>query len=217
MEKSIPENPDINEATRIGETVAILGLKHVVVTSVTRDDLPDGGASFFAKTIQEIYRINPEVTVEVLIPDFRGDVCALKTVVSAAPAIINHNIETVARLYTEVRPQASYERSLQVLAAVKKMAPPIATKSGIMLGLGEKGHEVEKTMDDLLVAGCDLLTMGQYLQPSLQHLPVQRYVAPDEFSVWQKKAIARGFKNAVCGPFVRSSYKASELINFLTP
>ncbi len=212
VEHNLPAKPDKEEAERIASAVADLGLTHVVVTSVTRDDLEDGGASFFAATIKAIHRQNPGVTIEVLIPDFQGDNTALETVINARPSVINHNLETVPRLYPEVRPQASYKRSLKMISTVSQTAPGIITKSGIMLGLGEHDEEVKQTLDDLLAVGCDLLTMGQYLQPSPRHFPLQKYITPDEFKKWQRMAITCGFKRAVCGPFVRSSYKTSELI-----
>ncbi len=213
VENNIPNKPDKGEPKRISKAVTELGLKYVVITSVTRDDLGDGGAFMFAETITELRNNNPGIMIEVLIPDFQGNRDALKTVIQARPDVINHNIETVARLYSVVRPQASYKQSLQVISSIKHIESGIITKSGIMLGLGETADEVEKTMKDLIKSGCELLTMGQYLQPGLNHLPVKEYVTPEEFDLWQKKAKILGFKKAVCGPFVRSSYKSADLIS----
>lgn len=207
-----PESlPDPEEPERVAEAVALLGLRYVVVTSVTRDDLPDGGAGLFARTIAAIRTRQPNTLVEVLIPDLQGDHRALLTILDAAPDVLNHNIETVARLYPEVRPQAQYERTLQLLRRVKESHPHIPTKTGIMLGLGETMAEIETTWGDLLAAGCDILTMGQYLQPSSEHLPVQRFVPPDEFDGLATRALALGFAGVASGPFVRSSYQAESL------
>jgi lipoic acid synthetase len=185
-------------------------LRYVVVTSVTRDDLPDGGASLFAETIQEIREKRPETRVEVLIPDFRGDLQALKTVLEARPDVLNHNVETVPRLYASVRPEAVYQRSIDLLKNAHQMDPSILTKSGLMLGLGELTEEVQQVLKDLLEAGCRILTLGQYLQPSGEHLPVERFVPPEEFEEWRKKALEMGFREVASGPFVRSSYHAQE-------
>jgi len=203
--------PDPGEPERVAEAVARMGLRYVVVTSVTRDDLPDGGAEFFAETIREIRKRVPEALVEVLIPDFKGNGDALKKVMKARPDVLNHNIETVPRLYPSVRPEAVYERSLQVLAHAKAYDPLIPTKSGLMLGLGETPEELEKTLQDLLGAGCTMLTLGQYLQPSKEHVPVQRFVPPEEFDRWKEIALEKGFSEVASGPFVRSSYHAKEL------
>jgi lipoic acid synthetase len=185
-------------------------LRYVVVTSVTRDDLPDGGASLFAETIQKIREKRPETRVEVLIPDFRGDLQALKTVLEARPDVLNHNVETVPRLYASVRPEAVYQRSIDLLKNAHQMDPSILTKSGLMLGLGELTEEVRNTLSDLLHAHCRILTLGQYLQPSGEHLPVERFVPPEEFEEWRKKALEMGFREVASGPFVRSSYHAQE-------
>jgi lipoic acid synthetase len=185
-------------------------LRYVVVTSVTRDDLPDGGASLFAETIQKIREKRPETRVEVLIPDFRGDLQALKTVLEARPDVLNHNVETVPRLYASVRPEAVYQRSIDLLKNAHQMDPSIPTKSGLMLGLGELTEEVRNTLSDLLHAHCRILTLGQYLQPSGEHLPVERFVPPEEFEEWRKKALEMGFREVASGPFVRSSYHAQE-------
>jgi lipoic acid synthetase len=183
----------------------------VVVTSVTRDDLTDGGAAHFARTIIEIRRRLPESRVEVLIPDFRGDPEALLTVLEARPDVLNHNLETVPRLYPVARPEADYHRSLALLERATGYAPTVPSKSGLMLGLGESGEEVEETLQDLLGVGCKTVTLGQYLQPSRAHLPVVRFLPPKEFSGWQEKAIRMGFSQVASGPFVRSSYHAREL------
>lgn len=203
--------PDPQEPERVAEAVALLGLRYAVVTSVTRDDLGDGGAALFAATITAIKKRSPATLVEVLIPDFQGDVSALSTVLEAAPDVLNHNIETVARLYPRVRPQADYYRSLQLLAHIKKTWPHLPSKSGIMLGLGERVEELGQTWQDLRSAGCDILTMGQYLQPSHDHLPVERFVPPEEFVALAREAQALGFAGVAAGPFVRSSYQAESL------
>ena len=194
-----------------------MGLKYIVITSVTRDDLTDGGASFFAHTIVEIRRQIPEAVIEVLIPDFQGDADALKTVLKARPDVLNHNIETVPRLYSLVRPQARYARSLQLLEQVHIYDPQIPTKSGLMLGLGESSAEIRSTLKDLLKVGCRILTLGQYLQPSKTHLPVMRFIPPEEFEHWRQMAIEMGFAEVASGPFVRSSYHAKELYQAVGP
>ena len=203
--------PDPEEPERVAEAVALLDLRYAVVTSVTRDDLADGGAALFAETIRAIRRRRPGALIEVLIPDLQGDREALATILDAGPDVLNHNIETVSRLYPEVRPQARYHRSLELIRRVKKSHPDIPTKSGLMLGLGETLPEIETTWRDLFVAGCDILTMGQYLQPSANHLPVQRFVPPEEFTELEQKAYAIGFAGVASGPFVRSSYQAEAL------
>jgi len=203
--------PDPEEPSRLAQAVSAMGLSYVVVTSVTRDDLTDGGASCFASTIRHIHRECPQTLVEVLIPDFQGDSDALHIVIAARPAVINHNIETVSRLYPSVRPGAGYERSLRLIDAVSQSNSDIRTKSGLMLGLGETRDEIEKTLDDLRSAGCDILTLGQYLQPTPRHIPVERYVTPEEFDAWRDEALARGFADVASGPFVRSSYNAHSL------
>jgi lipoyl synthase len=200
------------EPKHIADAVKALGLKYVVVTSVTRDDLPDGGASHFANVIREIQKASSRVSIEVLIPDFKGDEEALNTVIQANPVIINHNIETVPRLYKTVRPQAKYLQSLELLKRVKKSSNSIYTKSGMMVGLGESQEEVMQSLKDLRDAGCDFLTIGQYLAPSKEHHPVIEYVHPDVFEFYRKTAIEMGFKDAACGPLVRSSYKAHEML-----
>ncbi len=203
--------PDREEAGRVAEAVVLLGLRYAVVTSVTRDDLADGGASFFAETIRAIRTASPNTLVEVLIPDLQGNWQALQTILDAAPDVLNHNIETVAGLYSEVRPEAVYARSLELLRQAKKISPQIPTKSGIMLGFGETHAELVQTWRDLLASGCDILTMGQYLQPSVDHLPVKRFLPPEEFSELEKEALDFGFSGVASGPFVRSSYQAETL------
>ncbi len=205
-----PEPPDGSEPERVAAAVAELELEHVVVTSVTRDDLADGGAGHFAATIGAIRRACPGTTVEVLIPDLGGERSALATVCEAEPDILNHNLETVRRLQPVVRPQADYERSLGVLRTAGELCPTLPTKSGLMVGLGETDAELEEALRDLRAAGCALLTIGQYLQPSRAHLPVERYVPPEQFEVYAQRARALGFAFVASGPFVRSSYRARE-------
>jgi lipoic acid synthetase len=205
------EPPDPGEPERVAEAVQSMGLGYVVITSVTRDDLPDGGAVFFVETIKEICKKVPNVPVEVLIPDFQGNDYALRTVLEARPNVLNHNIETVPRLYPSVRPDAVYRRSLELLKRVQKYDPAILTKSGLMLGLGESSEEIRTTLQDLLDANCSILTLGQYLQPTKEHLPVERFIHPDEFDDWRKTALEMGFSEVASGPFVRSSYNAKEL------
>lgn len=203
--------PDPLEPVRVAESARLMNLKYVVITSVTRDDLPDGGAAIFAETIKQVARAIPGVGIEVLIPDFQGEETALKTVVEAAPDVINHNIETVCRLYPKVRPQAVYERSLQLLRRVGSYEPGISTKSGLMLGLGETRAGIIKTLQDLRNTGCQMLTLGQYLQPSARHLPVVRFVPPQEFDDYREIALELGFVGVASGPMVRSSYHAKHL------
>jgi lipoic acid synthetase len=188
-----------------------MGLKYVVITSVTRDDLADGGAGIFAATIKEIRQQIPDASVEVLIPDFQGSKEALYMVLHAHPDVLNHNIETVVRLYPRVRPQANYRRSLELIQRAHEFNPDLPTKSGLMLGLGESSQEIQKTLGDMLEAGCRILTLGQYLQPSKNHLAVERFIPPQEFEAWHKKALKMGFAEVASGPFVRSSYHAQEL------
>ena len=202
--------PDEDEPLRVAEAVARLGLRYAVVTSVNRDDQPDGGSHIFARTIQEIRRRVPGCKVEVLIPDFRGDWDALDAVLAAQPDVLNHNTETVPRLYRQVRKGALYERSLELLRRSKEAHPEIPTKTGLMLGLGEEKQEVLDTLQDLAAQGTDILTLGQYLQPTREHLPVVRYVHPDEFAEFKILGEAMGFKHVEAGPLVRSSYHAFE-------
>jgi len=210
--KGKTQQVDEDEPLHVAKAVEELGLMHVVVTSVTRDDLPDGGAGHFAKVIHKIRELNPEVAVEVLIPDFKGSREALQTVIDAKPEIINHNIETIPRLYPEVRPMAVYERSLELIKNVKASSPEILTKSGIMLGLGESFDEVIETFKDLRKADCDLLTVGQYIAPSPKHHPVVEYIHPDIFEKYREKALELGFKYVASGPLVRSSYHAAKAL-----
>ena len=205
------EPPDPDEPARVAAAARQMGLSYVVITSVTRDDLADGGAIFFAKTIETVHRRIPSAKVEVLIPDFQGDSQALHTVLKARPDVLNHNIETVPRLYPVVRPQARYQRSLQLLRRAQKYDAGLPIKSGLMLGLGEDSAEIRSTLKDLLDAGCRILTIGQYLQPSKEHLPVERFIPPAEFENWKTTALQMGFCEVASGPFVRSSYHAQEL------
>ena len=206
-----PPAPDPEEPGRIAQASAELGLNHVVITSVTRDDLEDGGASHFARTVRALRNTKPEIIVEVLIPDFQGSAEALKTVMDSGPDILNHNLETVPRLYPEVRPQAVYPRSLELLKRAKQMSPAGITKSGLMLGLGEEKEEVLRVMAGLREASCDLLTLGQYLRPSGKHHPVARYVTPDEFDALRQEGEEMGFKAVFSAPLVRSSFHAAEV------
>ena len=210
------EPPDPEEPLRVAKAVDHMKLRYAVVTSVTRDDLKDGGAFVFAATIRNIREKTPETKVEVLIPDFRGDPQSLKTVLEARPDVLNHNVETVPRLYASVRPGAVYQRSIDLLRSAHQIDPSIPTKSGLMLGLGERPEEVQHVLADLLAAGCRILTLGQYLQPSAQHLPVERFVSPQEFEGWRKKALDMGFREVASGPFVRSSYHAQEAYQSLS-
>jgi lipoyl synthase len=203
---------DASEPERIASAVAQLDLRFVVLTSVNRDDLPDGGASHFAATIQALRRQSPEQRIEVLTPDFEGDHQALATVLAAAPTVFNHNLETIPRLYRVVRPQADYRRSLGVLAAAKKLAPRTWTKSGIMVGLGETDEEIRWLMEDLCQYGVDILTIGQYLRPSLQHHDVLRFVEPEQYETYRQWGRELGFKHVAAGPYIRSSYIAEEVL-----
>jgi lipoic acid synthetase len=201
---------DEDEPRRVGEAVAAMGLRHAVVTSVTRDDLPDGGSAVFARVIAEI-RARCRTAIEVLIPDFQGRAEDLQRVIDARPDVINHNVETVERLQRTVRPSADYRRSLELLRRVRERGAGIRSKSGIMLGLGETDDEVERTLSDLRAVGCELLTIGQYLRPTPRHLPVAEYVHPDRFAHWARRAGELGFANTASGPLVRSSFHADEL------
>jgi lipoic acid synthetase len=211
--KGEPLHIEDDEPARLAEAAARLGLKHVVITSVTRDDLPDGGASHFARCVLEIRKRLPGVAVEVLTPDFLGDAAAIDIVIDAAPEVVNHNIETVPRLYRVVRGRAEYRRSLDLLGRVKRRAPHIVTKAGLMLGVGETIDELFEVLADLRSIGCDVLTLGQYLAPTLKHsIPVARYVPPEEFDLLAARARLMGFRNVAAGPFVRSSYHAEEMV-----
>jgi len=211
-----PGAVDNDEPRRVAETVHLMGLRHAVLTSVTRDDLPDGGAFIFAETVRRIHEMSPGCSVEVLIPDFRGNETALRTVMNAEPEILNHNVETVPRLYKRARPQAKYQRSLEVIRRAKAMRPASMTKSGLMVGLGERWEELLQVMDDLRAVDCDILTIGQYLQPSKHHLPIERYYTPAEFKLLQEEGLARGFRFVESGPLVRSSYHADEQVSLLS-
>jgi len=205
-----PQAPDPREPEHIVEAVKELELRYVVITSVTRDDLPDGGASHFAQTIKAIQSYDARISVEVLVPDFSGSFSALQTVIDASPTVLNHNVETVPRLYPEVRPQANYQRSIDLLRRAKMLNSKLVTKSGLMLGLGETQQEVIEVMADLREADCDLLTIGQYLQPSLRHHKVVRYVPPEEFEEYQNIGREMGFISITSAPLVRSSFHAAE-------
>lgn len=206
-----PYEVDGNEPMEIANSVKDLGLKHIVITSVTRDDLPDGGASQFVKVIECIEEQSPQTNVEVLISDLGGNYEALQTIVSAKPVVIGHNIETVKRLYATVRPQARYSLSLSVLKRIKELDPTILTKSGIMVGLSETKDEVIEAMTDLRASKCDILTIGQYLRPSKSHIEIYEYVHPDTFKEYEDLAYSLGFKAVASGPFVRSSFNALEV------
>ncbi|MFC1515224.1 lipoyl synthase [Thermodesulfobacteriota bacterium] len=208
--------PDPDEPNRVAEAVHSLRLNYAVITSVTRDDLSDGGASLFARTVTAIRQKSPDVRVEVLIPDFQGSKTALKKVVDSRPDVLNHNVETVPRLYDTVRPEAVYRRSIDLMEQARALNPNIPTKSGIMLGLGEYSEEIHQTLLDLFGAGCRLLTLGQYLQPSGAHLSVVKYIPPEEFDQWREIALEMGFTKVASGPFVRSSYQARKLYGAVT-
>ena len=207
---------DWDEPRRVGQTVAAMNLRHTVITSVARDDLKDGGSTVFAQVIAEI-RTRSRTVIEVLIPDFRGSLEDLQRVIAAGPEVINHNIETVARLHPVVRPSARYDRSLELLGRVKLARAGIKAKSGIMVGLGETNAEMRRTFEDLRAHGCDLLTIGQYLRPSKLHLPVVEYVHPDQFARWRDEALSLGFESVASGPLVRSSYHADLLAGTVKP
>ena len=201
---------DVMEPANVGKAVAELGLRHVVITSVDRDDLPDGGAQHFARTIKHIRKASPETTIEILTPDFLKKEGALEVVVRAKPDVFNHNLETVPRLYTTVRPGSRYYHSLRLLDRVKQLDPTIFTKSGLMVGLGETKEEVMQVMDDMRSAGIDFLPIGQYLQPTRKHAAIDRYVSPDEFAAYEEIARSKGFLMVSASPLTRSSYHAGE-------
>ena len=205
-----PEAVDMEEPRRLAATVQQMGLRYCVITSVTREDLPDGGASVFAECIRQIRTLLPDCRVEVLIPDFKGDDDALATVLDAAPDVLNHNIETVRRVFRTVRPKGVYDRSLRLLRRAGELAGRIPTKSGMMVGLGETDEEIRETMGELLENGCRLLTVGQYLRPSPVHFPLQRYYRPEEFDAIRDLGLRMGFRHVASGPLVRSSYHADE-------
>ena len=205
-----PTAPDPQEAEKVATAVAELGLRHAVITSVTRDDLPDGGAAQFAALVTAIRHRAPACTIELLIPDLGGDRTALATLLAAAPDILGHNLETVPRLYPRARQGADYRRSLDLLAAARDLAPQLPTKSGLMLGMGEARDELATVFNDLLSVGCARLTLGQYLAPTREHLPVERYVPPEEFAALKALAMQLGFHHVEAGPLVRSSYHAEQ-------
>lgn len=206
----IPEPLDINEPKHIAQAIYELGLKYAVITSVTRDDLSDGGAEHFAQCIYEIRKLSSDIKIEILTPDFKGDEKALDTIIKARPDVFNHNIETVKDLFKTARPQGDYERSLKVLQYIKQNSD-ITTKSGLMIGLGENYEQIKDTLNDLKTVGCDILTIGQYIQPSKEHLPVAKYYTLDEYEKLKALADEIGIKKHQIGPLVRSSYNASEL------
>ena len=210
-----PEQIDPDEPANIAKAATELGLRHIVITSVTRDDLPDGGSGHFAEVITALRSSEAGSIIEVLIPDFKGSIDALRTVINASPHIINHNVETVPRLYSTVRPQADYKQSLELLERVKQISPEIYTKSGLMLGLGETEEQVLSLMGDLRGVGCDFLTIGQYLAPTTGHHPVIEWVHPDVFESYRLKAEAMGFRHTSSAPLVRSSYLADEAMKSL--
>jgi lipoic acid synthetase len=211
VERGIPVAPDESEPERVAEAISRMHLGYVVITSVTRDDLADGGASVFAGTIRSIRSLESKIKIEVLIPDFKGDKAALATVLKESPDVLNHNVETISRLYSQVRPQADYGRSLELLKRVKEYNPRMKTKSGFMLGLGETREEVLDLLRDLKKAGCDFLTLGQYLQPRPDRLPVVEYVPPEIFQEYKKIGEDMGFISVASGPFVRSSFHAEQM------
>ena len=213
ISKGKPDLLDPEEPRNVARVVKELGLQHIVVTSVNRDDLPDGGSTHFAKTVFWIKALNPGIRVEVLIPDFKGDKKALEAIVRSGIHILNHNMETVPRLYRQVRPGAMYQRSLDLLKSAKGMRPDLLTKSGLMLGVGETLNEVMTTLKDLRQVDCDIVTLGQYLQPTGDQLPVERYVPPAEFDELKTEAQKLGFRHVESGPLVRSSYHAWSHVN----
>jgi len=213
VNKGTPEPLRLDEPQKVAEAVHELGLEYIVITSVTRDDLPDGGASHFAETIRAVKNINSSIKVEVLTPDFQGKTTAIDTVINAMPDVINHNIETVKRLYPKARPMADYKRSLEFLKYVKTTAPHIFTKTGMMVGLGETREELIGAFKNLKAIECDIVTIGQYIQPTRQNLEVERYLEPDEYVELERIAREIGIKSPVFGALVRSSYKAKECLS----
>ena len=214
VNKGKPMELDPLEPMHVAEAVAHLNLAHAVITSVNRDDLPDGGAAHWAETIRKVHEVNPDCKVEVLIPDFNGDENALNTVLEARPEVLNHNTETIARLYRRVRPDAKYQQSMPLLERAARwrdtVFPQMKTKSGIMVGLGEQFEEVVELMRDLRSVSCDIMTIGQYLQPYERRLPVERYVTPEEFAEWKRIGLSLGFKHVESSPLTRSSYHARQ-------
>jgi lipoic acid synthetase len=212
VKTGLPTELDLQEPERVADAVVEMGLRHVVITSVARDELEDGGSSIFAETIRAVRRKNPLTGVEVLIPDFLGREESLRIVMDAKPDILNHNIETVERLSDRVRSKAKYRRSLELLRRSKQLQPSIPTKSSMMLGVGEEWNEILQAMDDLRAVGCNIMTIGQYLQPSMSHLMVQKYYSPEEFAALKEEGMKRGFSHVESGPLVRSSYHAHEQV-----
>jgi lipoic acid synthetase len=206
-----PAAVDVDEPLRVAQAVHALSLRHAVITSVNRDELADGGASIFADTIRQIRRLNPTCAVEVLIPDFEGDEAALAAVCAQQPDILNHNIETVPRLFPSIRPQGKYRRSIEVLGRARQLG--MTTKSGLIVGMGETVEEATEVMRDLRSAGCEIMTIGQYLQPTKRHLPVARFYHPDEFAELKAEGLAMGFRHVESGPLVRSSYHAEQQVS----
>lgn len=205
----LPTTLDLTEPSRVAAAVKAMGLRHVVITSVNRDELPDGGSTIFARTIEAVRRDNPDTTIEVLIPDFKGSKPALEKVLAARPEILNHNVETVPRLYKRVRPGANYSQSIELLGRAKAVAPEVVSKTGIMVGLGEDFGEIVDVMKELVQARVEVFTIGQYLQPTKDHLPVERFYHPDEFQELKRVGLATGFRHVESGPLVRSSYHAA--------
>ena len=206
-----PQPLDITEPERLAEAVRRMNLNHVVITSVNRDDLPDGGASQFVRCIEEVRLLSPQTTIEVLIPDLCGNWDALEIILQAKPEVLNHNTETIQRLYRRVRPQGDYQRSLELLKRSRQLRPEVYTKSGLMVGLGETDAEVREAMEDLRAVDCDILTLGQYLQPSPKHLPLVAFISPEQFNTWREFGESIGFLQVVASPLTRSSYHAEQV------
>ncbi|MBD2484304.1 lipoyl synthase [Planktothrix sp. FACHB-1365] len=206
-----PQPLDLTEPERLAEAVRRMNLNHVVITSVNRDDLSDGGASQFVRCIEEVRAVSPQTTIEVLIPDLCGNWDALELILQAKPEVLNHNTETIKRLYRRVRPQGDYQRSLELLKRSRQLTPEVYTKSGIMVGLGETDVEVRETMQDLRTVDCDILTLGQYLQPSPKHLPLVEFIPPEQFKAWREFGESIGFLQVVASPLTRSSYHAEQV------
>jgi lipoic acid synthetase len=206
-----PQPLDITEPERLAEAVRRLNLNHVVITSVNRDDLPDGGASQFVRCIEGVRSLSPQTTIEVLIPDLCGNWDALEIILQAKPEVLNHNTETIKRLYRRVRPQGDYQRSLELLKRSRQLTPEVYTKSGLMVGLGETDAEVREVMEDLRAVDCDILTLGQYLQPSPKHLPLVAFISPEQFNAWREFGESIGFLQVVASPLTRSSYHAEQV------
>ena len=206
-----PQPLDITEPERLAEAVRRLNLNHVVITSVNRDDLPDGGASQFVRCIEGVRSLSPQTTIEVLIPDLCGNWDALEIILQAKPEVLNHNTETIQRLYRRVRPQGDYQRSLELLKRSRQLRPEVYTKSGLMVGLGETDAEVREAMEDLRAVDCDILTLGQYLQPSPKHLPLVAFISPEQFNTWREFGESIGFLQVVASPLTRSSYHAEQV------